>query len=565
MMNRYEKLLNEWCLYLLKMQRDDGGFDCEADEMIHGRADNAVFPLVYEYAHTGDMRFLIGAKKLMQFRKNFEHDDGSVQNDYTSQWKGITVFSAINLYKTLIYFGEVLPKDFRQEIENCFTKSAQWVHENIKEGFHSNINYYAAASTVNAMYGKYYSEKKYSNHAKNLFDYCMKNFTENGLLSGEGQPHNFRTEKGCAPVDIGYNAEESLPCLVDTAVILGDESVLKKLSEYAEKLLEFMLPDGGWDNTFGARNNKWTYYGSRTSDGCIAAFTELGKINPIFSEAAERTYEILRKCTADGRLYGGMYYKENNQPACIHHTFSHAVALADALCIGIKSDSERQALPCDKENFGYMYYPEIDTYKIHAGKWFATVTGYDFSTYTYPRGAAHSSGGALSLLYHKNCGPVIAGTVYDYKLTEQNNMQLPENGVEHSTLIPCAEYEKNGIRYATCLDGNAEIFVTEKENNISVEVKSKFVCVEEKHAENENIFAEFLYEFYEEKIEIFVSVSEEESDIKFVLPIIENRAEIETENKYKKRKIFFLTGGFSADEYTFSANQKLNIKIKALH
>ena len=562
MMNKYEKLLNEWCEYLLSMQRDDGGFNCEADEMIHGRADNAIFPLVCEYKLTGDKQFLSGAEKLLNFRKLFAHNDGAVQNDFSSEWKGITTFSAINLYKTLSNFRGILPKNFKDEIEECFKASAEWVHKNIMFDFRANINYYAAASTVNAMYGEHFNDKKYTDRAEELLDYCLQHFTENGLLTGEGQPHNFRTEKGCAPIDIGYNVEESLPCLVDTAKILGKRTALKSLALHAKNLLEFMLPDGGWDNSFGARNNKWTYYGSRTSDGCIAAFNELGKINSIFFEAAERTFEILKKSTVDGKLYGGMFYKENGQSPCVHHTFCHACALADAICSGMTEPLKRQTLPCDINDFSCKYYPEIDTYKIHAGNWIATITGYDFSTYTYGRGAAHSSGGSLSLLYHKNYGPVIAGTVYDYKLTEQNNMQLPTENVKHATLIPRVEYEKYGRKYATCLDGNAEINVTKSANNITAKVKSKFVCIEEKTIENENLFAEFIYEFSNDSIVICVTVNEQISDIKFVIPIIKNTAKVLTDNRCKKENVFFLTGGFAADEYTFPMSQIHNNTLK---
>ena len=32
------------------------------------------------------------------------------------------------------------------------------------------------------------------------------------------------------------------------------------------------LPDGAWDNSFGTRNYKWSYRGSRTSDGCAAGY-----------------------------------------------------------------------------------------------------------------------------------------------------------------------------------------------------------------------------------------------------------------------------------------------------
>ncbi len=560
-MNKYKCLLKEWCDYLVSRQQEDGGFSCEACETIHGRADNAIFPLVFMYSETKDFRYLNCAEKLLLFRKNFEHSDGAVQNDYGSQWKGITVFSAINLYKTLHFFSEVLPENFRKNLEEKFRNSCNWVYENIVDGFRANINYYAAASAVNAMCGEYFYEEKFTIRAKNLLDYCMKNFTENGLITGEGQPHNFTTKKGCFPVDIGYNLEESFPCLVDTAEILNDEKVLKKLSAYGKEFLMFMLPDGGWDNSFGSRNNKWTYYGSRTSDGCIGAFTRLGKFDPVFYEAAERTFEILSACTHNGALYGGRFYKENGQPPCVHHTFCHAVALADALCAGLHELQSRLKIPCETMKNGYKYFKELDTYKIRAGKWLATVTAYDFSTYTYNRGAAHSSGGALSLLYHQDYGAVVAGSVYEYKLTEPFNMQNPTDEVNHRTLIPRAEYKKDGKNYATCLDGNAQIVATESDGKIFVKVKSKFVCVEEKCAENDELFAEFFYEFSDEKIAISATINQQKSDINFVLPIIKNTAKISTENSFKKEEIFFLTGGFSADEFTFKMNEKITVSI----
>ena len=561
--DKYQQLLLSWCEYLLKMQITDeadeyfGGFRCEACGHIHGRADNAVFPLAYAYSLTGDTRFLDGAKRLIDFRRLLSHEDGSVQNDFGSQWKGITAFSAINLYKTLENFGKKLPDDFRKKLETLFKASACWVHENIKTGFRANINYYCAACAVNAMYGKYFDAPGFTLRAKELLSYCLGKFTANGWITGEGQPHDFRTEKGCAPIDVGYDIEESLPCLVDAVVILKDANALAQLSGHALKALDFMLPDGGWDNSFGVRNNKWTYYGSRTSDGCIGAFTELGKTDPVFFEAAERTFELLSVCTSGGALYGGPRYKENGQPPCVHHTFCHACALADALCAGLK-EHKRMPLPCDADRLEYKYYPELDTYKIFAGPWAATVTAYDYSTYTYPRGAAHASGGAVSMLYHRKYGPVIAGSVYDYKPTEVYNMQLPRN-IRHSTLIPRCEYEKDGVKYATCLDGGAKIKVTQSDASVRVSVNAKFCNIEEKTAENPNLTAEFTYVFAPEGVKMTVSLNKPDDKIKFVLPLIKNTVKPFTSSEYRCCDIFFLTGGFAAEEYTFSLNKSITI------
>ena len=71
------------------------------------------------------------------------------------------------------------------------------------------------------------------------------------------------TPRRCRPIDIGYNVEESIPSLIKYAAgVRDDRPALDKLTEVLRRQLAFMLPDGAWDNSFGSRNNKWTYYGS---------------------------------------------------------------------------------------------------------------------------------------------------------------------------------------------------------------------------------------------------------------------------------------------------------------
>ena len=45
----------------------------------------------------------------------------------------------------------------------------------------------------------------------------MSQFTPDGFLAGEGHPLNGVSAKGCRPVDLGYNVEESLPRWRSTA------------------------------------------------------------------------------------------------------------------------------------------------------------------------------------------------------------------------------------------------------------------------------------------------------------------------------------------------------------
>ncbi|MBO7390626.1 MAG: hypothetical protein J6U39_04175 [Clostridia bacterium] len=566
MTNKYQDLLIEWCDALVRAQITDekeecyGGFRCESCDSTHGRADNAIYPLVTAYSLTGKEMYLSAAKRLLLFRQKLTQPSGSVRNDFTSPWEGITVFSAIGLLKTLIYYGETLPADFRREIEFAAKDSVRWVHEKMVVGFPAYINYYCAASLANALAYIHYHDEAYEARARDLLSYCMGLFTENGLLAGEGKPHDDRSPKGCLPIDVGYIAEESLPCLVHAADLLKDEKTFSSLAESARKLLDFMLPDGGWDNSFGVRNNKWTYYGSRTSDGCIGAFTELAKCDPIFREAAERTYEILSKCTHDGRLYGGPAYHENGQKPCIHHTFCHAAALADAIRAGIEEPRARMTLPAEKAGVWYKHYPEINSYKIHAGNYLATLSAYDYATHHFSNGAAHAGGGMLSLLYKEGVGPLVAGSVYEYKLTEPNNMQSPTGEVTHASLLVRAEYEIDGVKYATCLDRNPILFISKSKggDEIIVIVKAHFRSVDDR-AKDINDVAAFSYLF--DASGLTIRVINLPNDARFILPIVRGAGSIITENVYEKRPIFFLTGGFAADEYTFSSGEDLTIKI----
>lgn len=562
-MNKTDKTLLSMCGYLASVQAEDGGFACEACGFEHGRADNAVFPFICCYSLTNDTVWLERVNRLLDFRKKLENDDGSVSNDFRSPWKGITAFSAIGLYKTLYYYDDILPDDLYDRIEECFVASARWVHENIKLGFRANINYYCASAAVNAMYGKMFSDDEYTRSAEELLGYCMGLFTRNGILRGEGQPHDFVTPNGCVPADIGYIVEESIPCLTDAAIALSNEKLLDKLAEYSVELLEFMLPDGAWDNSFGSRNNKWTYYGSRTATGCFGAFMSLSGYRAELAEAAWRNLELIEKCSRDGALFGGYEYDRYGQKPCVHHTFSHAVGLADAIASGFENERTGCELPCDNNKNRVLYFPEVNTYRIYCGKWIATVTGNDYGTYTRGNGAAHASGGALSMLYHRDCGPVIAGSVLEYKRTETNNMQIPTESVNHQSLLPGVEIVHDGKKYSTSLCSDCSIGVEEsfdEDTKIAVNVSSYPESPEGDMIKKCGC-AEIEYDFSDEEVGISLTLGDGYKGAEYILPVISGSGIVVDGDYTGKEPIFFLTCGFGADEYTFSS-RKIKISLK---
>ena len=284
---RYEGLLRSWCDSLIALQvrgygaPNDGGFLCKACTMLHGRADNAVFPLMYMYAKSREQKYYDAAMAAFRFQARLRQPDGSVINDGNMIWKGITVFSALNLWKTLHYFGAALRPADRAELETAFLRLGGWVYDVIDTRFETNINYYAAAAECMCHLADYIGTDLYRTRARELLDYCMARFHEDGLFHGEIVPHDSRSSRGCYAVDMGYNLEETLLGLTETALALGEEGTVRVLACHAVKMLDFLLPDGGVNNTFGCRNNKWTYYGSRTSDGCLRAFLLLSRFEPV--------------------------------------------------------------------------------------------------------------------------------------------------------------------------------------------------------------------------------------------------------------------------------------------
>ncbi|MBQ6240520.1 MAG: hypothetical protein IJK56_09250 [Firmicutes bacterium] len=456
-------LLKDWCDGLLKLQIDmpgqddfDGAILCPACKVIHGRCHDAVYPLLCMADRTGDDRYLTAAKKLFRWGGNMLCDDGSLYNDGHSAWNGITVFNAVALHDALVYHGHLLDSETKAAWEARLRRMSEWLYSRLTVGVPTNINYFATNSCAMALLGKYYGREDYIELSRSLLKYCLDHLSENLLLYGEGKPIDGLTAKGCRAIDVGgYNVEESLPSLCRAAMELSDQEALEKLTRSYRAHLEWMLPDGAWDNSVGTRNFKWTYWGSRTSDGCQEALFRLGKRDPVFAEAALRNLRLYEKCTHDGLLYGGPDYHRHDERPCVHHSFCHAKVLAGALDEGL-CDLERVSLPSDGFR-GRKYYPELDTWRVGCGPWRADVTAYDFDYMT----GGHASGGALSLLWHEACGPVVAVGAVDYSLHEAHNQQLSVKKAEHHSLCPRIELIRDGKRWGQHYDYRAKMTVDE--------------------------------------------------------------------------------------------------------
>jgi hypothetical protein len=488
--NLYAELLKTWCDGLLAHQVTAitdpglrGALLCPACGIVHGRCGDAVYPLLCMAHRSGEAKYLQAALLVHEWsERQVSRSDGSWVNDVTlSSWKGITVFHAIALAEALEHHGSVLDSATRKQWTERLSRAAKFL-----DGFISietgNINYPITASACFALCGKVLGDEHYVERGRKLAHEALEYLTENGLVYGEGHPLRELSAKRCRPVDLGYNVEESLPALALYSVLTKDEVVREKTVAALKAHMEFMLPDGGWDNSWGTRNYKWTWWGSRTSDGCQPGYVLMGGYDGRFYEVARRNLELMSRCTHEGLLYGGPDYFAHGDKACIHHTFTHAKALATVLDRGGASANagERVALPRDGA-YGVKSFPEIGTQLIAVGDWRATVTEYDWEYVEHVQagggsgGGGHASGGALSLLHHQTLGPVLVASMTDYQMIEISNQQAFGDYL-HMTLTPRLELTSGGKTYTSLSDFGAVVTADAKgANEVAVKARGKML------------------------------------------------------------------------------------------
>lgn len=435
----YASTLRSWCDAMLAHQLTMtdrafyGALLCPSCGLIHGRCADAMYPMMHMAHKTGDQKYLRSAIALHNWSEYMVSQPvGSWRNDIAlSAWEGITVFHSIALAESLHHHGAILDAKTRAEWTDRLAKAARFL-----DGFITiqtgNINYPITSCHAFALFGLVLGDSHYTDRARQQVQQAMEFFTPNALIFGEGHPLEDVTRKGCRAVDLGYNVEESLPALTQYALLTGDTAVLDQVVKSMKTHVEFLLPNGAWDNSWGTRNYKWSYWGSRTSDGCFPAFVLLTDKDPRFKEVAYRNLRLMADCTHDGLLYGGPDYLAHGDHACIHHVFTHSKAIATAIDSGVKDlvPKDHPAIPRD-EPYTVKHFPEIGTYLASTGPWRATVTEYDWdynevihASGNDGPGGGHASGGTMSQLYHQQLGQILVASMTEYSQIEVSNMQV---------------------------------------------------------------------------------------------------------------------------------------------
>lgn len=524
------ELLTEWMDTFLSYQCThsdsalDGGVLCPACARIHGRIGDAVLPLMYLAEKTGDSKYLLGAKRLMAWMENVHRPDGSWMNDvHVSDWNGTTVFASIALYEALHYHGHLLDDSTRNHWKQRlveageFMMSNPFIYSRKREGMRNmNVNY--SASAVYALYaiGEMCGRPEFKKEAGEIAAGLKEYFTvSNCFLYGEGPNVTSETKNGCRPVDLLYNVEESLPNMAYYAVMANDTVLLSLVERSMETHLEFMLPDGAWDNSWGTRSFKWTYWGGRTSDGFMGGYYLMAAAccHPEYLEAIHRNIGLLSKATHNGLLYGGMHYFVSGIPPCIHHTFGHAKALVSFLEQPPVKMNSPKTLPRDAV-YGVKYFKDIRTWILSRGDWRGTFTGNDAE---YKIKGTHPMGGALSLLWHAQAGPVFAATMNRYKLIEAPNMQSNTRKYLMGG-TPRVELIQDEITYSNLDDLDTGITWLMENGCCRFNVKSHLVDVDQQSPKQREVPVEVNYTFSEQGVNISMERCNE--SVYFMLPVI---------------------------------------------
>ena len=254
----------------------------------------------------------------------------------------------------------------------------------------------------------------------------------------------------------------------------------------------------------------------------------LAKHHPAFATAVIENTRLYRRCTAHGLLHGGPHYISHGVKPCVHHTFTHAKALAALRDHGNLSRRIRATAPLPRAVAdGIREYPEIATWLAARGPWRATVTAYDW---IYHQQAQQPTGGAISMLWHQQAGPLLAGSMARYHRVEEYNMQLyPED----HPLTPRVELWEDDTWFTHLYDLTAKVTHSDQAGALGFEVTARLLNEARKEPSRGNAVCSLSYHFDADTVMIAVSapgVGSGSNRPRLVLPLISPTGEKVTQS-----------------------------------
>ena len=476
MNKEYFNLLKTWCDRMTELQLDGkygeefrGGLLCPGCGYIHGRIADAVYPMVTMYSITKDEKYIKSAEALFDWTiYNMERPDGLNFNDSYSAWKGISVFFAVSLLQSIYYHADCIPDKFYKKIEAKLRKLLNASYDFVM-GLKNPpaINYPIFLMAEYSLAYKIFGDEKYKITAEKAKENAKSFITPEYFIYGEPKSVHTVSPKGGYLVDIGYNVEESISAFTIYGEVMEDREITELALKIAKAHKYFLLSDGALDNSAGSRSPKWSYWGSRTSDGCQESFCTLSKYDPDFGEYAERNFELYKKCNVNGLLAGGLHYKQAGELPCIHLTFCHAKAIA----FMIDSDFEYKPTRPDVWYTDYSKrFSDLNVTVINRGEFRATVSDFDCDLSGTGYINTVPSGGSLTLLHSKRAGAIFAASMPNYATVEPTNMQYTKSLESRCQTLRIESLDsdtRSDMDFTTCISQSDDGYTITATGNLS--------------------------------------------------------------------------------------------------
>lgn len=424
---------------------DAGALACPSCDVLHTRAAEAMWPMAQRFADTGDERHLRAARGLAAWLFRQQQADGSWK-ETPEEWTGTTTDQLLMLVLAFESLASHFDAAERAAWLGAIERAADYLAATMTPRF-ASINYCATTTASLAATHRLVPKPIYLERARALALATIALMDEDGFLNGEGG----RTYGHKMGVDLGYALEMSLWGLGYYARLTGDAQVGDRVRAALRSHLPFIYPDGMMDNSWGIRSNKWTVYGSATSDGCQALFALFADEDPAYASAAWRNLRFLRTCIRGGLVdYGPHHATVMREPPCIYPTFTKAKNLALAMAFDPQPERPLAALPADRLGW-QRHFPTLDVVVTRTRHFAATTTAYRYKDIaTGPKGKYmfRPSGGALSCLWLEGHGLLQASSQTEYHRWEP--MSFPVVNGEVRPLTPRIEFT-SGENYFTNL------------------------------------------------------------------------------------------------------------------
>lgn len=450
-----------------------GGIWCAHCHVWHTRAAEAVYPFTIVAAITGNHQYSLAAQLASEWLFRQQQPDGSWK-ETPEEWTGTTTDQLLMLLLSYEKISTQLTVQQRNKWLTVMKKAADYLDKVMSPEF-ASINYVATTTAALAKAGLLLKEPRYTLKAGQLARRTVAKMDEDGFLNGEGG----RSHGNKMGADLGYNMEMSLWGLGLYARLTGDTLVDNCVKRALKNHLYFIYPDGSLDASWGIRSNKWTGYGSATSDGCAALFSLYADEDPRYVTAALRNVVLINSNITNGLLgYGPHHAVLFETPPCIYPTFAKAKNLALAYALETKDVRPFAALPADETSW-IKSFPSLDVIVVRTRQFMATITGYrykDQAAGVKGKYMFRPDGGTISHLWAAEHGFMTASSPTVY--TRPEPMSFPEApGV--LTLTPRIEYTDTSGYFTNLFEFDSRLAVTDTTNNqytVSVygELKDKY-------------------------------------------------------------------------------------------